>query len=78
MLVLSRFRDESIIVCHPDGTRITFTVVDILGDKVRIGIAAPMEVSINREEVQLRIDSGEPMRRDGPPPAGRPWPPSGD
>jgi carbon storage regulator len=68
VLVLSRHRDESIIFTIPDGipagTRIIMTVVDIRGDKVRLGIAAPIEVSINRSEIQDRIDSGESTRRD--------------
>lgn len=51
MLVLSRYRDESIIV----GDDIVITVVDIRGDKVRIGIAAPIEVPVHRQEVHESI-----------------------
>ena len=40
MLVLSRQRDESIII----GDNIVITIVDIRGDKVRLGIEAPKEV----------------------------------
>src|SRR3954470_1043269 len=47
MLVLSRHRDESIII----GDDIVITVVDIRGDKVRLGIAAPIEISVHRQEV---------------------------
>lgn len=47
MLVLSRQRDESIII----GDNIVITVVDIRGDKVRLGIAAPTKVSVYRQEV---------------------------
>ena len=47
MLVLSRGRDEKIII----GQDITITIVDIRGDKVRLGIEAPSSVSIHREEV---------------------------
>ena len=47
MLVLSRKRDESIII----GDTIVITVVDIRGDKVRLGIQAPKEVPIDRQEV---------------------------
>src|SRR3954453_1768862 len=46
MLVLSRHRDESIII----GDDIVITVVDIRGDKVRLGIAAPIEISVHRQE----------------------------
>ncbi len=47
MLVLSRQRDESIII----GDNIVITIVDIRGDKVRLGIAAPAEVPVHRQEV---------------------------
>lgn len=51
MLVLSRQRDESIII----GDNITITIVDIRGDKVRLGIDAPKEVPVHREEVYKAI-----------------------
>ena len=47
MLVLSRQRDESIII----GDNIVLTVVDIRGDKVRLGIDAPKEIPVHRQEV---------------------------
>ncbi len=47
MLVLSRQRDESIII----GDNVQVTVVDIRGDKVRLGIEAPAEISVHRKEV---------------------------
>jgi carbon storage regulator len=47
MLVLSRQRDEVIMI----GEDIEILVVDIRGDKVRIGINAPAEISIHRKEV---------------------------
>ena len=47
MLVLSRQRDESIII----GDNIVITIVDIRGDKVRLGIDAPKEVPVHRREV---------------------------
>src|SRR6266446_234834 len=47
MLVLSRQRDETIII----GDDIEVTVVDIRGDKVRLGINAPREISVHRKEV---------------------------
>ena len=53
MLVLSRHRDESIIVANG---LIKITVVDIRGDKVRLGIEAPPHISVHREEVQEMID----------------------
>ena len=51
MLVLSRHRDESIMI----GDNIVLTIVDIRGDKVRLGIDAPRETKIYREEVFLKI-----------------------
>lgn len=51
MLVLSRQRDESIII----GDNIVITVVDIRGDKVRLGIAAPPEIPVHRQEVYEAI-----------------------
>lgn len=47
MLVLSRHRDETIII----GDDIELTVVDIRGDKVRLGIKAPSHVAVHRKEV---------------------------
>lgn len=47
MLVLSRKRDEVIVI----GDGIEIMVVDIRGDKVRIGIKAPKEVNIRRKEI---------------------------
>ncbi len=47
MLVLSRQRDESIII----GDNVVITIVDVRGDKVRLGIEAPREVSVHRREV---------------------------
>jgi carbon storage regulator len=51
MLVLSRKRDQKIII---DGD-IVFTIVGIRGDTVRIGIEAPKDISIHREEVVKKI-----------------------
>jgi len=63
MLVLSRHRDESIVI----GDNIVVTVVDIRGDKVRLGINAPSDIPVHRQEVfdaiqrgQLRKEQGEP------------------
>ena len=51
MLVLSRKRNESIVI---DGS-IVITVVEIRGDKVRLGIEAPREVPIHRQEIFAAI-----------------------
>lgn len=51
MLVLSRQRDEVVMV----GDDVEVTVVDIRGDKVRLGFSAPKDVSIHRREVWMAI-----------------------
>ena len=51
MLVLSRHRDESIMI----GDEIVVTIVDIRGDKVRLGINAPQDVPVHRQEVYEAI-----------------------
>jgi len=51
MLVLSRQRDETIMI----GDDIEITVVDIRGDKVRVGINAPSRVAVHRKEVYEAI-----------------------
>jgi carbon storage regulator len=56
MLVLSRQRDESIMI----GDKVIITIVDIRGDKVRLGIEAPQEVPVHRQEVY------DAIKRDGP------------
>jgi len=61
MLVLSRYRDESIYI----GDDIVITVVDIRGDRVRIGVQAPPDVSVHRQEVYeaIKHESKEPAVR---------------
>ena len=47
MLVLSRQRDETIVI----GDDIEITIVDIRGEKVRLGISAPSHIAVHRKEV---------------------------
>jgi carbon storage regulator len=59
MLVLSRKKNESIIINND----IIVTVVEVRGDKVRLGIVAPKDVPVHRQEVYEAIhgkDSTEP------------------
>ena len=51
MLVLSRKKNESIVINND----IIVTVIEIRGDKVRLGIVAPKEVPVHREEVYEAI-----------------------
>ncbi len=64
MLVLSRKKNESIVINND----ITVTVVEIRGDKVRLGIVAPKEVPVHRQEVYDAIHGG----KNPPPPAADP------
>jgi len=78
MLVLSRQRDESIII----GDNIVVTIVDIRGDKVRLGIEAPTEIPVHRREVfeaiqrenlqasQIQPKDVRELKRRPPPPPG--------
>jgi carbon storage regulator len=61
MLVLSRKKGESIIL-HND---IVITVVEIRGDKCRIGIEAPPNVPVHRREVYDAIRRGELKNEQG-------------
>lgn len=51
MLVLSRQRDQEIVI----GDNIVVTVIEIRGDKVRLGIKAPAEIPVHRHEVYEQI-----------------------
>lgn len=59
MLVLSRAREESIII----GDNIVVTIIDIRGDKVRLGIQAPTEISVHRREVYDAIQRNKAIHR---------------
>lgn len=56
MLVLSRQRDQDVIITTKSGERIIVTIVDIRGDKVRMGFTADESVAIHRREVQEAIE----------------------
>jgi carbon storage regulator len=53
MLVLTRKAGESLVLSHG----IKITVIDIKGRQVRIGIEAPLDVTVHREELWERISS---------------------
>jgi len=62
MLVLSRKKNESIVINND----IIITVVEIRGDKVRLGIVAPKEVPVHRQEVYEAIH-GQAAVEEAPP-----------
>ena len=75
MLVLSRKKDESIIIDDD----IVITVVEIRGDKVRLGIEAPRNVPVHRREVYEAIHNSAPPIQPGAqtgPPTTSPMPES--
>jgi carbon storage regulator len=69
MLVLSRKKNESIVINND----ITIVVVEIRGDKVRLGVEAPKEVPVHRREVydaikrNSAVQSGDPTTEAGNP-----------
>ena len=68
MLVLTRRRDESIILTDlVSGERVTVIVRDIRGDKVRLGVLAPRGVPVHRAEVaeSIRRRGSRPGSREG-------------
>ena len=62
MLVLSRKKNESIVINHD----ITIVVVDIRGDKVRLGVEAPKEVPVHRREVFDAIQRNDSSVEESP------------
>ena len=60
MLVLSRQKDESIII----GDDVEVTIVDVRGNKVRLGITAPKNISVHRREVYEAIQREKNQKRE--------------
>jgi carbon storage regulator len=60
MLVLSRQKDESIII----GDDVEITIVDVRGDKVRLGISAPKNITVHRKEVYEAIQREKAAKKD--------------
>ncbi|MBL8746713.1 MAG: carbon storage regulator CsrA [Phycisphaerae bacterium] len=65
MLVLSRQRDETIMI----GDDVEITIVDVRGDKVRLGITAPARIAVHRKEVYeaIRAENEQAARSSGDP-----------
>lgn len=64
MLVLTRRRDEAIVIRNRFGAEIRVLVVDVRGNKVRLGIEAPPEISIVREEIRKPGSAVEACARE--------------
>ena len=65
MLVLSRQRDESIMI----GDDVEVTIVDVRGDKVRLGITAPKSIPVHRREIYdaIQREKAEAKKADEQP-----------
>lgn len=61
MLVLSRQRDESIMI----GDDVEITIVDVRGDKVRLGITAPKNIPVHRREIYDAIQREKAQKTAG-------------
>ncbi|MBI5360796.1 MAG: carbon storage regulator CsrA [Planctomycetes bacterium] len=51
MLVLTRHKDETIMI----GDTIEVTILEVKGDKIKVGIKAPLDVPVHRKEIYLAI-----------------------
>jgi len=60
MLVLSRQRDESIMI----GDNVEIIIVDVRGDKVRLGITAPKEIPVHRREIYDAIQREKKQKKE--------------
>ena len=63
MLVLSRQKDESIMI----GDNVEIVIVDVRGDKVRLGITAPKEIPVHRREVYEAIQREKNEKKEEQP-----------
>ena len=61
MLILTRRVNEAVMI----GDGITITVLGVKGGQVRLGINAPRDVAVHREEIFQRIDHGKPAAPPG-------------
>ena len=62
MLILARRVDESLVI----GDNVTVTILGVKGNQVRIGVDAPRDVAVHREELALKQGRGEESQSEGP------------
>lgn len=60
MLILTRKVGETLMV----GEKVTVTVMDVKGNQVKIGISAPKEVAVHREEIYERVQAEKAQQRE--------------
>lgn len=63
MLVLSRKHDEDIVIKTPEGRTIVVKVVQIVGDKVRLGFTADPDIIISRHELLTQEEAFRGLER---------------
>lgn len=63
MLILTRRVGESLVI----GDEVNVTVLGVKGNQVRIGVNAPRDVAVHREEIYVRIQEEEPEVRESTP-----------
>lgn len=66
MLVLSRRKHEEVVCDIGRGDQLVVSVVEIRGDKVRLGFEAPKWLPIHRREIWLQIRAGDTPEADSP------------
>ena len=60
MLILTRRVSEMVCI----GPDITVTVIDVQGNQVKLGFAAPKDIRVDRSEIRAKVEAGIPHKRD--------------